>query len=343
MSRKNGQQNFKILVVGGAGYVGSRLVPYLVKKGHDVTVLDLFWFGNNLPSNVPIIKKDVFDVDEALLKGFDQVIFLAGLSNDPTAEYSPIYNFVNNSAAPAYLAYIAKRAGVKRFIYASSGSVYGFTKGNSLSENDLSPGLYHAYGISKRGGEFSVMCLQDENFSVVSLRKGTISGWSPRMRFDLIINTMYMKALTEGKLTVNNPTIWRPILAISDAVNAYIQAVSLPLAQSGVFNISSGNFTVGEIGQKVSSHIRIKYGKTVAVEIRNIPDHRNYKISTKKAEEVFGYKPEGTIESILGELDQNVGPDFDFLNENYYNIRVFEKLAKAGNLAAAFSKLISEK
>ena len=117
----------KILVAGGAGYVGSALVPKLLERGYDVTVVDLLWFGNNLPSEVPVVCKDLMEIRPDELKGVDQVIFLGGLSNDPMAEYSPGKNFVSNAAAPAYLAYAAKQAGVRRFIYAGSCSVYGYT------------------------------------------------------------------------------------------------------------------------------------------------------------------------------------------------------------------------
>lgn len=325
MPGKRNKKSFNILVVGGAGYVGSRLVPYLIEKGHDVTVLDLLWFGNNLPSNVPIIRKDVFNVDEKTLKNFDQVVFLAGLSNDPMAEYSPAYNFINNSSAPSYLAYMARCAGVKRVIYASSASVYGFTKNKPFDENAFVRSLF-PYGISKMGGEHGVMYLQDKNFSVVSLRTGTISGWSPRMRFDLIINTMYKNALTQGKITINNPAIWRPILAMSDAIKAYSLAVSLPLSVSGIFNISSGDFTVGEVGQKVSDYFKHKHGKIIEVDIKNIKDNRNYKISIKRAQKILGFKPEGNIESILEELDKYINPLLNFSDDKYHNIRVFEKL-----------------
>lgn len=314
----------KILVAGGAGYVGSRLVPALIKDGHIVTVLDLLWFGNNLPKSVEVVKKDIFDIGADALKDFDHVIFLAGLSNDPMAEYSPAKNFIFNSAAPAYLAYVAKAAGVKRFIYACSGSVYGFTKNKILDENSSARSSF-PYGISKRNGEFGVMYLQDENFSVISLRKGTISGWSPRIRFDLMVNTMYMKAMTEGVITVNNPKIWRPLLAISDAVKAYQKTILLPFSVSGVFNVSSGNFTVGEVGKKVAEHFKKKHGKIINVETKNVPDNRNYKISTKKAQKILGFKPTGTIESILDELDEKVGSNFNFADEKYYNILVFKK------------------
>lgn len=327
MLKKRGKKSFNILVAGGAGYVGSRLVPHLIEEGHKVTVLDLFWFGNSLPKNVPIIRQDIFNIDEKTLKNFDQVIFLAGLSNDPMADYSPSYNFINNSAAPAFLAYMAKRAGVKRFIYASSASVYGFTKNKPLDEKAFARSLF-PYGISKMNGEFGVMYLQDKNFSVIALRNGTISGWSSRMRFDLIINTMYMKVLTQGRITINNPKIWRPILAMNDAISAYSLAVSTPAKVSGVFNISSGNFTVGQIGQKVRDYFKHTHNINVEMDVKNIKDNRNYKISTKKAQKILGFKPKGSAESILEELDKNINPLCDFSDDKYYNLRVFEKLPK---------------
>lgn len=319
----------KILIVGGAGYVGSRLVPVLIKEGHTITVIDLLWFGNKLPKSVRVIKKDIFAIDEPALVGFDQVIFLGGLSNDPMAEYSPADNFIYNSAAPAYLAYIAKRAKVKRFIYACSGSVYGFTDNKDLRETDIAQSLY-PYGISKRKGEFGVLYFDDKDFSVISLRKGTVSGWSPRMRFDLIVNTLYMKAMTEGKITINNASIWRPILSISDAVEAYRLAVNAPLSVSGIFNVASGNYTVGEVGEKVVRHFEKKHGEKIDVEVKAIEDKRNYKISIQKAKKVLGFEPKGSIESILEELDGRVGKRFRFKDERNYNILVFKKVLGTG-------------
>ncbi|MEK7575013.1 MAG: SDR family oxidoreductase [Patescibacteria group bacterium] len=314
----------KIFIAGGAGYVGSRLIPELLKDNHDITVLDILWFGNTLPKKVKILKKDIFDIDESALAGFDQTIFLAGLSNDPMADHSPSQNFIYNSAAPSYLAYISKCAGVRRFIYASSASVYGFTDSKPRSE-DSTPRSSFPYGISKFQGECGSMYLADENFSVISLRKGTISGWAPRMRFDLIVNTMYMKAMTEKKITINNPSIWRPILGMNDVIHAYRLAISAPHTVSGIFNISSGNFTVGDVGKKVAEHFNKKYGASLVVDVKNITDNRNYKILTGKAEKILGFKPKETIESILAELDANIGKGFDFSEEKYYNIQIFKK------------------
>src|SRR5512146_888773 len=180
----------RLLIAGGAGYVGSALIPKLLERGYFVDVVDLFWFGNFLPPEVGILHKDIFHLEAKDLEAYDQIIFLAGLSNDPMAEYSPAKNFVFNAAAPAYLAYIAKQARVKRYVYASSCSVYGYTV-NELFDETRPVSSSYPYGISKLQGERAVMQMVDENFSVVALRKGTVSGYSPRMRFDLIINTMY--------------------------------------------------------------------------------------------------------------------------------------------------------
>ena len=125
----------RILIAGGAGYIGSKLIPVLLEHGYKVDVVDLLWFGNNLPENVSVVKKDLFKCQPDDLKDYDQVIFLAGLSNDPMAEFDPSMNFISNGALPSYMAYVAKRAGVKRFIYASSCSVYGYTV-NELYDED---------------------------------------------------------------------------------------------------------------------------------------------------------------------------------------------------------------
>ncbi len=240
----------KVLIAGGAGYVGSVLIPKLLDRGYKVDVVDLFWFGNYLPRQVGILNKDIFHLTVEDLEPYDQVIFLAGLSNDPMAEFSPSKNFIFNAAAPAYLAYTAKNAKVKRYIYASSCSVYGYTEDELFDETRPVSSIY-PYGISKLQGEQAAMQLADENFSVIALRKGTISGYSPRMRFDLIINTMFKNAVREHVITVNNPSIWRPILSIEDAATAYTRAVEANYKLSGIFNIASGNYTVGEIADLV--------------------------------------------------------------------------------------------
>jgi len=315
----------KIFIAGGAGYVGSALIPKLLDRNYDVTVVDLLWFGNNLPAKVNVIKKDIFDLKEEDLVGFDEVIFLAGLSNDPMAEFSPAMNFISNASAPAYLAYISKSAKVRRVIYASSCSVYGYTINELYNENSPTISNY-PYGISKLQGEKAVLQLCDEAFSVICLRKGTISGYSPRMRLDLIVNTMFKSALSTGKIIVNNPSIWRPILSIEDAVSGYIRAIETNENISGIFNIASGNYTVGEVADYVKEKIDNIFNKKIQIDIKNISDYRNYKVDISKAINVLSFKPKHDVDKIIDNLISNLNLFKDFENENYYNIKVFKKI-----------------
>ncbi|MEO5674378.1 MAG: NAD-dependent epimerase/dehydratase family protein [Chitinophagales bacterium] len=315
----------KILIAGGAGYIGSVVIPKVLDRGYDVEVIDLLWFGNNLPKEVKVHQKDIFNLTEKDVEGFDVVIFLAGLSNDPMAEFSPAKNFISNASSTAYLAYIAKRAGVKRFIYAGSCSVYGYTV-NELYDETKPASSSYPYGISKLQGEQAVMQMQDDQFSVIAFRQGTVSGYSPRMRLDLIVNTMFKTALTTGEVIINNPSIWRPILAIQDAANAYVRAIEAAPAISGIFNIASGNYTVGEVADYVKEAVEKKLSKKVKLNIKNIQDFRNYKVSVEKAMNMLSFKPAHNVESILDELITNIDKFRDFDNPNYYNIQVFRNL-----------------
>ena len=313
----------RILIAGGAGYIGSVLIPLLLDRGCKVVVIDLLWFGNKLPKNVQVLQKDVMELTQQELNGFDQVIFLAGLSNDPMAEYSPSQNFISNSAAPAFLGYLSKKSGVKRFIYAGSCSVYGYTVNKLYDEKSPTTSNY-PYGISKLQGEHAVMQMKDNNFSVISLRQGTISGYSPRMRLDLVVNSMFKSAISKQEITVNNPAIWRPILSINDAANAYIRAIEADEQISGIFNISSGNYTVGEIGDLVKRGVENNLGKEINLKIKQMKDFRNYKVSTEKATNILSFKPSHDIESIVNNLENNKENFKDFQNPNYYNIQVFK-------------------
>jgi len=315
----------KILCAGGAGYIGNVLIPKLLDRGYKVDVVDLFWFGNHLPRQVGIINKDIFHLTVEDLEPYDQVIFLAGLSNDPMAEFSPSKNFIFNAAAPAYLAYTAKNAKVKRYVYASSCSVYGYTE-NELFDETRPVSSNYPYGISKLQGEQAAMQLADENFSVIALRKGTVSGYSPRMRFDLIINTMFRNAVREHVVTVNNPSIWRPILSIDDAATAYIRAIEANYKLSGIFNIASGNYTVGEVADLVRAATEERLGIKVNLNIKHIQDFRNYKVSVDKAKTVLSFHPSGDVRSIVGSLVDNMEKFKDWDNPAYSNIQSFKRL-----------------
>jgi len=315
----------KLLIAGGAGYLGSVLIPKLLERGYKVDVVDLFWFGNHLPRQAGILNKDIFQLTVEDLEPYDQVIFLAGLSNDPMAEYSPSKNFIFNAAAPAYLGYIAKIAKVKRLIYASSCSVYGYTE-NELYDETRPVGSSYPYGISKLQGEQAVIQLVDPNFSVISLRKGTISGYSPRMRLDLIVNTMFKTAMKDRTITVNNPSIWRPILSIEDAATAYIRAVEANQSISGIFNLASGNYTVGEVGDLVKNAIEERLDTRINLCIKHIDDFRNYKVSTEKAANVLSFHPAGSVRSIVNNLIDNMDKFHDWDNPAYSNIQTFRQI-----------------
>jgi nucleoside-diphosphate-sugar epimerase len=315
----------KLLIAGGAGYVGSVLIPKLLDRGYKVDVVDLFWFGNRLPRQVGVINKDIFQLTVEDLASYEQVIFLAGLSNDPMAEFSPNKNFIFNAAAPAYLGYMAKNAKVRRYIYASSCSVYGYTENELFDETGPVASSY-PYGISKLQGEQAASQLADDNFSVISLRKGTVSGYSPRMRLDLIVNTMFKAALKERTITINNPSIWRPILSIEDAATAYIRAIEANYKISGIFNVASGNYTVGEVGDLVRAAIESQLGVRLNLVIKHIQDFRNYKVSTEKARNVLSFHASGDVSSIVKSLIDNMDKFRDLDNPLYSNIQTFKEM-----------------
>ena len=315
----------RLLLAGGAGYIGSVLAPKLVARGYQVDVVDLLWFGNALPETVRVTTRDVLAIQPADVHGYDQVVFLAGLSNDPMAEFSPGMNFMQNAAAPAFLAYLAKKAGVRRFIYASSCSVYGYSVDELCDENGATASQY-PYGISKLQGELGVRHLQDDSFSVIALRMGTVCGHSPRMRFDLVVNTMFKTAVTENRITVTNPSIWRPILGIQDAADAYVRAIEADSQISGVFNVASGNFTLGEIADYVDSTLRSELNLEAQLDIRHVEDVRNYKVDFSKAERVLGFRPAQDISRIVGELINHRLEYGDMADHKYSNIAVFKSI-----------------
>lgn len=315
----------KILVVGGAGYVGSALIPALLERGYEVDVIDLKWFGIHLPDEVSVVDKDILTCSAEDLAGYEQVIFLAGLSNDPMAEFDPAMNFQANAAVPSYLAYRAKEVGVRRMIYASSCSVYGYTV-NELYDEEAPAVSNYPYGISKLQGERGVLQMQDERFSAIALRKGTICGYSPRMRFDLIVNTMYRACIAEGKITVNNPSLWRPILDMRDAVSAYLRAIQADYSISGVFNVASDNYTVGQVGDKVKDEMEKLLGRRIELELKNIQDLRNYKVAITKAKTILGFEPSYDISDIVDDLHVHRDHYGDLNADDYFNIRVFRRL-----------------
>ena len=317
----------KILVAGGAGYIGSVLVPLLQDHGYEVNVTDSLWFGNHLPAGTPVNQTDLFTLGAGALEGYDQVIFLAGLSNDPMAEFNPALNFIQNGALPSYLAWRAKQDGVKRFIYASSCSVYGYTV-NELYDEDSPVTCGYPYGISKLEGERGVLQLQDESFSTIALRQGTVNGYSPRMRFDLIVNTMFKCAMLDGVITVNNPAIWRPLIDVRDTTSAFLRAVQADPSISGKFNVAYDNYTVGQVADLVKDEVERLAGKRVKVDIKDKQDFRNYKVTCDRARTYLGFKPKYDVPQTIDSIYQHLEQYGDFSEPSFYNIQVFKAMGK---------------
>lgn len=313
----------RILIAGGAGYVGSALVPHLLQRGHQVTVVDLLWFGNHLPPETRVICKDVLNLTEGEVAGFDQVLFLAGLSNDPMADFAPNQNYVSNTAAPAYLAWLAKRVGVQRFVYSGSCAVYGLHDQGVRVETDA-PECTTPYGISKYLGEQSALYLADRQFAVTSLRLGTVSGFSPRMRLDLVVNAMFRSAVETSKVVVFNPEIWRPILGIPDAAAAFTAALEADSDVQGIFNVASLNLTIEEIGRTIQGLMQELLQKEVVLELHHMKECRSYKVSTRKAQEVLGFRPTQTISDMVQNLWDNRHHFPDMSANQYYNIRFLQ-------------------
>lgn len=321
----------RILVAGGAGFIGSVLVPTLEEHGYEVDVVDLLWFGNSHSESVRVIQKELFELQPEDLEGYDQIVFLAGLSNDPMAEYSPAANFIQNAGLPSYLAFAAKKAGVKRFVYASSCSVYGYTV-NELYNEESPVTCGYPYGISKLQGERGVLQFQDETFSTIALRQGTVCGHSPRMRFDLIVNTMFKCTMEEGLITVNNPSIWRPLIDVRDTASAFLRAIQADQSINGAFNVAYDNYTVGQVADIVKDQVEHLTGKRIRVTVNNKQDFRNYKVTCEKAKTYLGFHPKHSIEDLVGNLYKHLAEYDDLSDDRYYNIKVFQKLDQELNL-----------
>ena len=316
----------KILVTGGAGFIGTRLCNTLIED-YDITVLDYFWFGDKLDSRINKLVGGIVDLKVEYLKGYDAVLFLAGLSNDPMAEFKPNLNFTENSAVPTYLAYLTKEAGIKKFIGASTCSVYGYTKNKKLFEDSKVTPTF-PYGIAKLQFEKGVSILQDKNFKPILFRKGTVGGWSGRMRYDVVVNTMLMTAITKRKITINSPELWRPLIDIRDVIEAYRLALESDEDISGIFNLSGVNLTIGTLGELIHKKLTDK-GFDIELEILDVKDMRNYKVNIDKIQDELQFEPRyfpsDSLEEILNNIDIE---SYDFSKDKYYNIKIFKEVMK---------------
>jgi nucleoside-diphosphate-sugar epimerase len=183
----------------------------------------------------------------------------------------------------------------------------------------------YPYGISKLQTEYSIMNMRDRNFRPISLRKGTVGGWSPRMRFDLVVNTMTKYALTQGRIVVHNPNLWRPLVDIRDVIQAYKKSIFSDLAIDGVFNICHKNYTIGQLADDIKTTLQDN-GYDVNIQTESREDVRNYLASNNKAMNVLDFKPQYSPKDSIVEILSNLDTIGNFDNKRYYNIATFKDL-----------------
>ncbi|TAL20623.1 SDR family oxidoreductase [Patescibacteria group bacterium] len=319
----------QVLVTGGAGYVGSNLVPKLLSGGYAVTVLDLYLYGREVfpgfhgHRNLREIQGDIRDIGlvQRALEGAEAVIHLACISNDPSFELDPALGKSINFDAFRPLLVAAKKAGVRRFINASSSSVYGVKKEADVTE-ELSFEPITDYGKYKAASEGVLAEERAPGFVTASVRPASIMGYAPRQRLDLTVNIFTAQAVALGKLTVHGGAQERPNLHIDDMSDLYLLLLEAPAEKidGQAFNVNAGNETVLGIARRVAAAL----GRDIPIEVTDTKDLRSYRTSGEKLRRVLGFAPRKTIEDAARELAQAMAqglvPDA-LTNERYYNVR----------------------
>ncbi len=317
-----------VMVIGGARYIGTELVRSLAtRQGCRVTAVDLCWFGSALANGVDLWRMDAWDLTMDAIADYHVVVFLAGLSNDPMAEFSSRRNFVENAALPAFLGFFNKQAGLKKFIFAGSCSVYGHSKDHIMCEDDLAqPGF--PYGLAKLQAESIPALLASEHFSVHCLRLGTVGGWSGRPRLDIVLKTMVRDALLARRIAVRGPSVWRPIIRLHDTECVYTQFIVVQLT-SGIYNVAQGNYRLHELGQYVYN-VMHERGWKVEFVIEGAQYPRNYYVKLKKLQRTVRILPQQTPDCIVAELFENMSHlDPTLLStDRFYNINVFRQIER---------------
>lgn len=295
-----------VLVTGGAGYVGSVVIPELVKEGYKIKCLDRFFFGREFLSkkefenNVELIQDDIRWFDAKILDDVDVVMDLAALSNDPVGELDPTKTFDINHLGRNRVARLSKQAGVKKYILASSASIYGQQEKIVDETSKINP--LTAYSKANRMAEADNLSLNDDNFTVTALRFSSIYGLSPRMRFDLAVNSMVLELYKTGKIVVRGKSNTRPFLHIKDVARAYSLVINAHKEKmSGqIFNVGSDeqNFQMDDLAREVGDSI----GKKYELEVKDTQDHRSYTASFKKIKEVLGFETKFTVQDGSAEI-----------------------------------------
>jgi nucleoside-diphosphate-sugar epimerase len=326
----------KILLTGGAGYIGIVLLQKLIAKGYKVRVLDNFLFGKKpikpFLNKIEIVNKDIRKVSEKDVDGIDAVIHLAGLSNDPMADFDPKANLEINTVGTVRLAKICKEQGIKRFTFASSASIYnrGILKRTRIQKESGIVRPKAAYSVSKYKAESELMKMTDKSFAPIIFRQGTVYGFSPRMRYDLVVNTMVKTALSEGKIYVFCGGVqWRPLVDVDDVAVAHIKALEIPekKLKGEIINLFYENDKILDVAHMVKTTVEESTGKPIELVIDHSPKKdRSYRISNSKVERILGWRPKISIEeSVRNMLKQIINYKMtNFKNDNYYNIRKFK-------------------
>ena len=303
----------KILVTGGCGYKGHVLIPKLLNEGHEVVAFDIQWFGNFLDQHpdLIIVKGDIRNIEEIPLEGIDCIIHLASIANDPCGDLNPKLTWEVSALATMQLADKANRLGVKRFIYASSGSVYGVKEEEDVTEDlELSP--ISEYNKTKMVAERVLLSYQDQMI-VQIVRPATVCGYSPRMRLDVSVNLLTMHALSKGKITVFGGSQVRPNIHIDDITDLYIHLINNP-EYTGVYNAGFENISILNIAEMVTQYL------PVTIEITESNDPRSYRVNSDKILET-GFKPKKGVEIAIQEIIEKYNSGILKDDENFYNLK----------------------
>ncbi|MCX5713355.1 MAG: SDR family oxidoreductase [Candidatus Omnitrophica bacterium] len=329
----------KILVTGGAGYVGAVLVPKLLASGYEVKVIDLYIYGEDVLSAIkdnPRLKEIKGDIrDRALiereLRGIDAVIHLACISNDPSYELNPELGKSINYDATVQLVDLAKQSGVSRFIYASSSSVYGVKEEENVTE-DMPLEPLTDYSKYKALGEKYLLSQRSPGFAVLILRPATVCGYSPRLRLDLSVNILTNHAVNKGKITIFGGEQKRPNIHIEDVTDLYIKSLEYPVEKidGKIFNAGYFNMKMKEIAAVVKKVVANEMPhKSIEVVTTVTDDNRSYHISSDKIKRELGFEAKRPIEEAVRDLCVafNSGKVLNPLEDKrYYNIKTMQAL-----------------
>ena len=353
-SRTNGlaltppEKGRTVLITGGAGYIGSVLTGRLLERGYNVRLLDrLYWGEGPLEAYSGRIELEVADVREippSALDGVDGVIHLAGLSNDPTAEYDPEANWQMNAVATEALGTACVERGIERIVFASSCSLYdGLPQGMHDESAAIAP--RGAYATSKHYGEEALLGLIDRGLCPVILRNGTVYGFSPRMRYDLVVNTFVKDALLEERLRLHGGGwMWRPLVDVRDVSDAMIAAFEAPddLVRGEVFNVLHSNYQIRELAMLVAGSVQL-LGRAVRLEEVPAPSlTRDYECSNTKLSQRLGFTPcRSVVEAVSDMLTAiDLGDRSNLTDPRFYNIRWLELMNEIGPRIQRFGAVL---